>query len=797
MNKSIPSESGGFSGEVTLSRDLDLFTITMIGVGGMIGAGIFVLTGIAAGVAGPALVLAFLLNGIVTTFTAMSYAELGSAFPEAGGGYLWVKEGLGGAQGFLAGWMSWFAHVSAGSLYALGFGRFASELWSIAGIPSFGLTVPQLTLAFMSVIIVLFTFINYRGASETGTIGNIVTLTKISILGLFVIFGILAMLRTDAWHTRFSEGFLPNGILGVFAAMGLTFIAFEGYEIIAQSGEEVINPKRNVPRAIFWAIGIAVTIYILVSVTAIGATTPPPGMKTYQFLGERKELAIVDTASQTFPGPAGFGAVVLLFSGLVSTMSALNATTYSSSRVSFAMGRDHNLPSIFALVHPQRHTPFWAVLFSGGLMLVIAWILPIEDVAASADIMFLLLFLQVNVVVMTLRHKMPDMERGFRVPGFPLVPVIAIVFNAFLAFHLFSISQIAWYFGIGWIVIGLLTYYIYFSKIEAMERPKEILLEEVLVSRAYSVLVPVSTQEQARILGEIGAFIARANQGEVLALHVVRVPPQLTLGEGRVMLKEGRPYLDTVIQQAKKMDVPVHTMIRLGRQVAESVRKTAEEDASDLVVLGWPGYTNTAGQLYGSVIDPIVDDPPTDIAVVRYRARRPLRSILVPVAGGPNSRRAARLAFNMAFSEQLGPPKVILMHVVPYGARTRHRVRAEQVFNYVLEGIDYENIERRTVEGQSVVETILEQAAGRDLIVIGATEEPLFRNLLFGNVAEQVAKRANVTVILVKRRSGALHSFLRQTVLEPSTHEVKVTDGAGGAEVETEVEEEPAPSDIS
>ena len=114
--------------KVALSRDLGLFTITMIGVGGMIGAGIFVLTGIAAGVAGPALVLAFLLNGIVTTFTAMAYAELGSAFPEVGGGYLWVKEGLGGANGFLAGWMSWFAHAVAGSLYALAFGRFASEL---------------------------------------------------------------------------------------------------------------------------------------------------------------------------------------------------------------------------------------------------------------------------------------------------------------------------------------------------------------------------------------------------------------------------------------------------------------------------------------------------------------------------------------------------------------------------------------------------------------------------------------------------------------------------------------------
>ncbi|MFQ6014532.1 MAG: universal stress protein, partial [Anaerolineae bacterium] len=317
-------------------------------------------------------------------------------------------------------------------------------------------------------------------------------------------------------------------------------------------------------------------------------------------------------------------------------------------------------------------------------------------------------------------------------------------------------------------------YYTYFSKIEAMEKPKEILLEEVLVSRDYSVLVPVANREQARILGQIGAILAQDNQGEVLALNVVRVPPQLTLGEGRLLLKEGRPYLETVIQQAKARDVPVHTMIRLGRNVAEAVRKTAVENASDLIVLGWPGYTGTSGRVYGSVIDTIVDNPPTDIAVVRYRARRPLRSILVPVAGGPNSRRAAKMAVSMARRGENGPAKVTLLHVVPRGASNGDLVRAEQVFNYALDGIHYEHIERRVVEGTGVVDTVLDQASSRgtegyDLIVMGSTEEPLFRNLLMGNISEQIARRAAVTVIIVKRRSSPLHSFLRQTVLEPST----------------------------
>jgi len=755
--------------EVTLSRDLSLFTITMIGVGGMIGAGIFVLTGIAAGVAGPALVLVFILNGIVTVFTAMVYAELGSAFPEAGGGYLWVKEGLGGAQGFLAGWMSWFAHAVAGSLYALAFGRFATELIIMAGLPTFGLSVHQMTLGLMTLVIVAFTAINYRGASETGTIGNIVTMTKVFILGLFVLFGIMAMLRTDAWHTRFTTGFMPNGFGAVLVAMGLTFIAFEGYEIIAQSGEEVVDPKKNIPRAIFLAIGIAVTIYILVGVTAIGATVPPEGMKAYEYLGEQKEVAMVEVAQQVFP--LGIGAVLLLFSGLVSTMSALNATTYSSSRVSFAMGRDHNLPSFFARVHPLRHTPFWAVIVSGVLMVLMAWSLPIEHVAAAADIMFLLLFLQVNVAVMTLRHKMPDLERGYRIPWYPIVPIIGLITKAFLAVFLFNYSPIAWYTAIGWIVVGLLAYYMHFSKVEAMERPKEIVLEEVLVSRDYSVLVPVATQEQARILGQIGAVLAQDRGGEVLALHVVKVPPQLTLGEGRFLLKEGRPHLEAVIQQAKERDVPVHTMIRLGRHVAESVRKTAMENASDLIVLGWPGYTNTAGRLYGSVIDPIVDNPPADIAIVRYREHRPLRSILVPVSDGPNSRRAVRMAASMARASHNGPVQVTLLHVLPVGARKAAVVRAEQTLDYVLEGIEYDLVERRLVEGTDLVDTVIEEAqtGDYDLVVVGATEEPLFRNLLMGSVSDQIARRAPVTVILVKRRSSPLHSFLRQTVLEPTT----------------------------
>ena len=172
----------GNNSSVKLSRDLGLFSVTMIGVGAMIGAGIFVLTGIAAGVAGPAILLAFLLNGIVALFTASAYAELGGSIPEAGGGYLWVKESLPQPTGFLSGWMSWMAHAVACSLYAIGFGAYFGELLLELNVPLF--VPPELLKKILATIIVIvFSVINYRGAKETGKAGNIITILNLHFGG--------------------------------------------------------------------------------------------------------------------------------------------------------------------------------------------------------------------------------------------------------------------------------------------------------------------------------------------------------------------------------------------------------------------------------------------------------------------------------------------------------------------------------------------------------------------------------------------------------------------------------------
>ena len=347
-----------FETEVRLAREMSLMDATLIGVGAMIGAGIFVLIGIAAGVAGPALIITFTLNGCIALLTAMAYAELGSCYHDAGGGYLWVKEGLPRWNGFLSGWMSWFAHAVACSLYAIGFGAYFEHVFTELSItiPHWAIFPPHKILA--AVAAIFFAYINFRGASETGKIGNLVTIAKIVILFIFIGFGLEIILRKGDWQATFSP-FLPYGFSGVFKAMGLTFIAFQGFEVIAQSSEEIKNPKKNIPRAVFLSLLIVVPIYLLVAITAIGSVRPGD-MTPWAYLAKQKEIALVEVARHFFVG----GGVMILIGGLISTMSALNATIYSSSRVAFAMGRDRNFPTFFSKVHSKNYSPYWSILIS-------------------------------------------------------------------------------------------------------------------------------------------------------------------------------------------------------------------------------------------------------------------------------------------------------------------------------------------------------------------------------------------------------------------------------------------------
>ncbi len=700
--------------EVRLSREMRLTDITMIGVGAMIGAGIFVLTGIAAGVAGPALLITFALNGFVALLTAMAYAELGSSFHDAGGGYLWVKTALPDPNGFLSGWMSWFAHAVACSLYALGFGAYFRLVITAAGAPEIHLGFMTLEKWLAVIVCVLFAWINFRGASETGKAGTVITVAKVVIILAFVALGLVVMERRPDWHAAFHP-LLSHGWGGVFAAMGLTFIAFEGYEIIAQTSEEVEDPKKNVPRATFLSLLIVVPIYLLVALVAVGAVHAPTGMTVAEYLGREKETALVSAADQFISG----GGVVILIGGLLSTLSALNATIYSSSRVAFAMARDANLPELLGRVHAKKATPHFAILFSTVLVVFMAVALPIESVAAAADIMFLLLFVQVNVAVIRLRRTRPDLDRGFRIPLMPLVPVLAIATMLFLTVFLVAHYPLSMMAAGGWIVLGAFLYYGYARDREAafVERTQWM---ERIERKEYRVLVALAAQEHMEALMEVGLAIAKRHAGELVVLTVVEVPEGESLMTGRRAVRALQEPLERAVRYGETRGVPVHPVIKIAHRISHGIVETAREEACNFIVIGQPRRQSWVERLVSTVVERVLQNAPCQVAIVY--GRLPVggpSGIVLPTTRSVNTALAADLV--PAFRSWFGAPARALTVVSPDDPKAE-RDKGVAEARETLESASFDG-DLGVVAHRDVAHGLATALTQNELVVMGAPQE--------------------------------------------------------------------------
>jgi len=754
--------------EVSLSRDMGLLDITMIGVGGMIGAGIFVLMPIAAGEAGPALIIAFLLNGAITLITAASYAELGSAFPEAGGGYLWVREGLPGPNGFLAGWMSWFAHSLACSLYALGFGAYFGELLlHLTRDMGIHLGVgPQLFVQdwFHKILaigaILIFTCINLRGASETGKTAIFITLGKILLLAVFIVSGIYAMFGRPDWQTAFTP-FVPRGFGSVMTAMGLTFIAFQGYEIIVQCGEEVKNPRRNLPKAIFLSIGIVVPIYCLIVIAALGGIEPATHAygTNWQWLGHEGAVGLVKVAKLLMFGGPIIGGLIWIIGGLLSTTSALNATIYSSSRVSFAMARNRELPTALSHVHPRRRTPHIAILASAAIIIFMAIALPIHDVGSAADIMFLMLFLQVNVVVITMRRRRPDLKRGFIAPLLPYIPIAGIITQFFLAVNLFHFSWIAWAFALGWIGIGLILYHLYMKPYERRERHLKapMVFERVPPDfETYQVLVPVANPEHMANLLLTGAALAGRFDGDITALNVITVPGILPVEEGTRFLGSAEKILNAAREMGEELGLSIRTVARVGHHIPRAILNTIEDDEVDMMVLGWRGWTAESQWVMGTTLDPTISRANCDIAVLKALGpMHEVKRILAGVTGSPQNPLVVEAAG--AF-QQFFDAEVTYAHVKRPGEEINDGLRQRYIEN--------EDEEKRLPiefwEARSPAAELVRRSVDYDLLILGSARESAVQQLTFGSVTQTLAKHAKCSVLMVKKGPGPLKALARE-----------------------------------
>jgi amino acid transporter len=740
---------------------MSLLDATMIGVGAMIGAGIFVLTGIAAGVAGPGLILAFCLNGVVALLTAMSYAELGSCYHDAGGGYLWVKEGLPKWNGFLSGWMSWFAHAVACSLYALGFGAYLEHVLKEFSIllPDIGFFSPQKILA--AVIALLFGYVNFRGASETGKIGNIVTMTKIAILGIFVLFGLQITLGRQNWTAAFTP-FLPNGWPGILKAMGLTFIAFQGFEVISQASEEIRNPKKNIPRAVFLSLLIVVPIYLMVAVSSLGSIAPE-GMTAWDYLAQKKETALVEVSKTFFAG----GGVMLLFGGIISTMSALNATIYSSSRVAFAMGRDRNFPSFFSKVHPGNFTPHLSITFSLIIVVVMSVSLHIEDVASAADIMFLLLFLQVNIALIRLRTKRPDLDRGFWVPFFPYLTIAAVVLLFSLALYLFTYSPVGWLVTAAWIGVGLVLYKAYASKREIRHVQKMKALER-LEKKEYRVLVAVSNLAAAERLSRIALAIARKTDAEIIYLHVIEVRENHRLGEGLEDRERAEIFLEDATAFLSAPNLRVRPIIKVARSISQGIVDVAAEENCNFIILSRQKDPTFLERLFSSVIDSVLQESPCEVAVLHGDwSSRPIKNILIPYAEDIHTHLALEVAPALADYFESGVTLGVVVDPELSSAELDQRLRKvnQRLWDHGLQAkID-------VVADEGILQGVVRLARKADLILMAGRTGDFLELLLRRSLIQEITEETECPVLWIKEYEEKESFWV--SLLKPSPTEVE------------------------
>jgi len=466
----------------------------------------------------------------------------------------------------------------------------------------------------------------------------------------------------------------------------------------------------------------------------------PEGMPSWEYLGRHKETALVSVAQTFFRG----GGLLILFGGLFSTMSALNATIYSSSRVSFAMGRDRNLPSWFGKIHPLRKTPHWSILATGVLSAAMV-LLPIEVVASAANIMFLLLFIQVQAALIALRKKRPDLRRGFKVPWLPLVPILGILFQLGLAVFLFFYSPLAWLSAGVWIGLGLAVFYGY-SRRRDRAYTQLVAVREAAERREYRILACVGALARAEIILKAATAVARHYDGEMIVLSVVEVPDRDLLAQGMEKARQIEQSLHRLVMGLRLEGIPVKVVVKISHRISFGVTETALEEHCNLIVMGRARRAGLIERLAATIVDRVVRSAPAQVMVVTAeRFPEEIGTVLLAYERGPNSKLTADLTEAFAADPKT---KVRAVHVLPWMTASEDSQHAAEKMSKEL-GDRYPSCEQKVVRSGDIVTGLLREAKRADLIVIGGTEAGIIEQLLAYAPPLELADRTSTPVLTV------------------------------------------------
>ena len=407
------------AGGTGLKREIGLFGATALGIGAIIGSGIFIVTGIVAGLAGPAMVLSVLIAGAIAVFSAMSVAELSACLPREGGTYSFARILISPFIGYIAGWIWIFSNIFVGAAVSLGFAEYFVTLFP--GIPVKMIAV---------LICFIFLMINYIGVRESTLINNILVSLKVLILLFFIAFAF------GYFKINNFTPFAPAGPTGIFMGASLIFFAYTGFARVTIMAEEVKDPEHTIPRSIYLALGISTLLYVLVSLTATGLV----GTDTLSRSMSPLAAAISAAGNQ--------GATFIVSIGaMIATASVLLTTIMGVSRIVFAMGRSNDLPSSVSRLHPRFSTPHYAIWLTGSFMIAAILLADLSLVVTVSTFAMLVYYLIANAAAM----KIPATKRRY--------PAVIPVIGAFTCIGLMAfLGPNAWIIGFAGLGTGVSVY---------------------------------------------------------------------------------------------------------------------------------------------------------------------------------------------------------------------------------------------------------------------------------------------------------------------------------------------------
>lgn len=723
-----------------------------LGVAAIVGGGILILGGVAFEATGPSAVLAFGLNGFLAILTVFSFAEMSAAFPESGGTYVFSKKVLSIRAAFGVGWIIWFASIVAAVLYALGAGFFiaiaVNKIWeSYTGTP-----LEWVNTGFTSTVIAVIATLIYTKMllnKQTGG-GNLINIGKLAVFLILIIGG--------GWYISTQSvldivddytPFFTEGGFGLLQAMGYTFIAYHGFDLIAAVGGEVKDPERNIPRAMFISLIVAIVIYVLfmlvITVAAVG-----PGESIAQASSADPE-AIVMFAAEAYMGQ--FGLWLVIIAGILSMLSALYANLLGASHIAFSMAKDRTLPRALGKVDKDWGTPVKAILATAGVLVITIIIIPDVAIAgAASSLIFLVSFAIAHWISILSRLRSDPKDLPFKSPFFPLIPVVGILSCVGLAVFQGIKVPLAGVIMLVWLGLGGGLYYILFRRRARVVDASAEGYDPRLVSlrgRSPVVLVPIVNPSHAVPMVAVASALAPPITGRVLLLSVVRTPEDWNPETHPEKLNNTQRVLKESLSASFGLGLKPEVLTTVATEPWDEIIRVSHAYSCESLLLGLTNLNEKSEER----IEYVMNRVDSDVVVLRtthmWRLSE-VKKILVPVRGsGAQDELLARLLGSICRASN---PEVTFLKVLPEDATWQQTDKARKaLFQIAEDQVPHGQIKVVIVKNNNVSEELISHAQDSDLMIVGLQRFSR-RHKEFGKLPLYIAQETDCPMLMISRK---------------------------------------------